>query len=218
LDYIERNYNIIKERMIQQMENSINFGRTLIETELDAGILSFVIKPIVKTFYDYWAKNEAKVGTMKQINITLEAGKELVTNGNSEEIFNQLIEENFPKYLRGDQISYQCNKHHKNYKKLIEITKQTFINYLKQVKFFLNVKEDVNNYGELSRAAFKTKELAKETLSKQLDYTNKCISLIEEDPSILSFSIGRRIILKALRKGFEGTKTEFFKSIEETYE
>jgi hypothetical protein len=218
LDYIERNYNLIKERMILQMENSIKFGRTLIDTELDVGILSFVIKPIIKTFYDYWAKNEAKIGTLKQISITLDTGKELVINGNSEDKFNQLVEENFPNYLRADQISYQCNKFHKNYKKLIEITKATFVNYLKQVKIFLNVEENVNNYGELSRAAFKTKQLAKETLSRQLEYTNQCISLIEEDPSILSFSIGRKIILKALRKGLEGTKTEFFNSIDETYD
>jgi hypothetical protein len=218
LDYIERNYHLIKERMIQQMENSIEFGRTIIDTELDAGILNFVVKPIIKAFYNYWAENEAKVGTLKQINITLNAGKQLIINENSEEVFNQIVEENFPKYLRGDQISYQCNRYHKNYKKLIEIAKQTFVSYLKQVKIFLNVKEDVTDYKELSRAAFTTKLLANETLSNQLEYTHKSISLIEEDPSILSFSIGRKIILKALRKGLEDTKAEFFKSIEEIYE
>jgi hypothetical protein len=218
LDFIERNYQIIKQRMIQQMETSIKYGKTLIDTELDTGILSFIIKPLVKTFYDYWAKNEAKVGTLKQINITLEAGKNLLLNGNSEEHFTQIVDEYFPKYLREDQITYQCNKHHKNYTRLTNITKDIFENYLHQVIIMLNVKENVKDYGELSRAAFKTKDLAKKTLSSQLEYTNNSISLIEEDPTILSFSIGRRIILKALRMGFEGTKAEFFKSIEETYE
>ena len=53
MDYLERNYRLIKERMIEQMENSIELGRKLIDTELDTGFLNFIIKPIVKTFYEY---------------------------------------------------------------------------------------------------------------------------------------------------------------------
>ena len=53
---------------------------------------------------------------------------------------------------------------------------------------------------------------------KQLEYTDKSISLIEKDPSILSVPVGKRIIIKALRKGFEQTKKNFIKSINETYD
>jgi len=60
VDYLERNYRLIKERMIEQMENSIELGRKLIDTELDTGFLNFIIKPIVRTFYDYWSKNDAR--------------------------------------------------------------------------------------------------------------------------------------------------------------
>ena len=41
--------------MTQQMEQSLKLGRKLIDTELDTGILNFIVRPVVKAFYDYWA-------------------------------------------------------------------------------------------------------------------------------------------------------------------
>lgn len=205
--------------MIEQLEHSLILGRELLENELiDLGILNFVAKPVIKAFYDYWVKHDVKSNTLKQIQVTLESGKELILNGNSEALYNRLLEENFPLFLEADQTTHQCNRNHKNFERLLEITKDTFANYLSKVREFLKVEEDVLDYGELCRLAFKTKDQAKETLIKQLEYTEKSIQIIEEDPSILSLSVGRRIIVKALRKGFEATKKEFFQSINETYE
>ncbi|MFX1405788.1 MAG: hypothetical protein ACFFBW_02435 [Promethearchaeota archaeon] len=218
MDFLERNYKIIQERMIQQMENSLKLGKELIDTELDMGILNFFIRPIVKTFYDYWAQNDARSGTLKQIKITLDSGKELILKGNSDENFNKIVEQNFPKYFKADQTSLQCNKKHENYDRLKQVTKQTFINYLKELRVLLNIKEEVNDYGDLCRVAFKTKEIAKENLSKQIEYTGKAIRIIEEDPSILNIAVGKNLIIKALRKGFEQTKKDFEKAIEDTYD
>ncbi len=204
--------------MIQQMEKSLSLGRKLIDTELDAGILNFIVRPVVKAFYDYWAEHDARKGTLKQIDLTLEAGKQLLLNGNSEEIFNNVVEDYFPKYLKGDQVTYQCSKHHKNYNKLKENTKETFINYLKEIRAFLGVEEDVNDYGDLATFAFKSKELATKNLMKQLEFTDKSIRIIEEDPTILSLPAGKKIIIKALRKGFEETKKEFLEAIDDNYE
>ena len=204
--------------MVQQMEETINKGRELIDTELDAGILNFIVRPVVKAFYDYWAQHDARKGTLKQIDITLNAGKQLLLNGNSEESFNRIIEENFPGYLKSDQVTYRCSKNHKNYEKLKENAKETFINYLREVKAFLSVEENVTDYRELARSAFKSKEIASKNLKKQLEFTERGISIIEDDPSILSLPAGKKIIIKSLRKGFEETKKEFFKGIDETYD
>ncbi|NVM16162.1 MAG: hypothetical protein HWN80_00495 [Candidatus Lokiarchaeota archaeon] len=218
MEYLDRNYTIIKERMIQQMEESLKKGRKLIDTELDTGILNFIVRPIVKAFYDFWAMHDARKGTLKQIDVALNAGKELLLNGNSEESFSNIIEEYFPKYLKGDQVTYQCSKHHKNYEKLKENAKETFINYLEEVRTFLGVEEEVSDYGELAKVAFKTKEIATKNLMKQLEFTEKGIKIIEEDPSILSLPAGKKIIIKALRKGFEETKKEFLEAIDDTYD
>ena len=217
MKHIERNYQLVKQRMIEQMENSIKLGRRLIDTELDTGLLNFIIKPIVKTFYDYWSKNDAREGTLKQINITLEAGKKLLLNGGSNEIFNEILNDFFPKYLEADQTTRQCSRDHKNYEKLKNVTKQTFINYLKELVKLLDIKVEVENYGDLCREAFPSKEVAKQNLMKQLDFTDQSIKIVEEDPNILKLPVGKKIILKALRKGFEQTKQEFTKAINDTY-
>ncbi|HUW90594.1 MAG TPA: hypothetical protein VMV43_08735 [Candidatus Nanopelagicaceae bacterium] len=204
--------------MTQQMEQSLKLGRKLIDTELDTGILNFIVRPVVKAFYDYWAQHDAKKGTLKQIDITLDAGKQLILNGNSEESFNRIVEEYFPRYLKGDQVTYQCSKNHRNYEKLKKNAKETFINYLREVKAFLGVEEYVIDYGDLAKFAFKSKELATKNLKKQLEFTERSISIIEGDPSILSLPAGKKIIIKALRKGFEETKKDFLKAIDETYD
>lgn len=204
--------------MIQQMEQSLKLGRKLIDTELDTGILNFIVRPIVKAFYDYWAQHDARKGTLKQIDITLDAGKQLLLNGNSEESFNRIIEEFFPKFLKGDQVTYQCSKKHRNYEKLKENSRETFINYLREVKTFLSVEEHVNDYTDLARGAFKSKEIATKNLKKQLEFTERGISIIEEDPSILSIPVAKMVIVKSLRKGFEESKKDFFEGIDETYD
>ncbi len=218
MEYIERNYDLIKEKMIQQMEQSLKKGRKLIDTELDTGILNFIVRPIVKAFYDFWAMHDARKGTLKQIDVTLDAGKQLLLNGKSEEGFSKIVEEYFPKYLKGDQVTYQCSKHHKNYEILKENARETFVNYLEEVRKFLSVEEDINEYSELARVAFKTKELATMNLMKQLEFTEKGIKIIEKDPSILSLPAGKKIIIRSLRKGFEETKKEFLESIDDTYD
>ncbi len=200
------------------MENSFELGRKLIDTELDTGLLNFIIKPIVKTFYDYWSKNDARYGTLKQIKITLDSGKQLLLEGKTEEIIKKLIEKNFPIYLANDQTNSQCSKSHKNYERLKQVAKKTFINYLKEVVRLLEVEDEVDNYGDLCRVAFPSKEIAEQNLMKQLDYTDKGIRIVEEDLGILKVPIGRKIIVKALRRGFESTKEDFMESLNDTYD
>ena len=217
MEYIERNYKILREKMIEQMEASIRLGRTLIDTELDAGILNFVVKPIIKSFYDVWAKHDARSGTLEQIQVTLDTAKKAIARGSTEESINLLMEETFQSYLKGDQTFRQSSKSHRNYKKLIEIAKKTYLSYLKQVIMLLNVKDDVQDYADLCLHAFTTKEETTEILSKQLEYTDESIRIVEEDLTILNVTIGRKIIIKALRKGFELKKKEFFDGIDTVY-
>lgn len=217
MDYLERNFHLIKDRMIQQMEESIIKGRKLIDSELDTGILNLIVKPLVKLFYDNWAKNDVRDNTLKQINLTLDAGLKLLKIGISTDNFTKILEESLPKYIQADQTSLQCIKHHKNYGKIIEVARETFTNYLKEVVKLLDIKEDVDDYGDLCRAAFKSKEEAEENLMQQLNFTERGIKIVEEDPSILKIPVGRRIIVKTLRKGFLQTKKEFIKSLNETY-
>jgi hypothetical protein len=215
MDYLERNYKIVEKRMVEQMETSLNYGRELIDSEVDAGSLNFVIKPIVKSFYKYWSDKDAKVGTLAQIRITLDSAKEFLRNGDgSEAQLNKIINRNFPIYLKNDQTYIQCKETHYNYKKLEEVTKKCFITQVEETILFFNVKNDVKDYNELSRLAFKTKEKAYEALKRQLDYNEEGISIVEKDDSILKVPLGKNIILKVLRMGFELTKEKLLEELD----
>jgi hypothetical protein len=217
LTYLDRNFEIVKERMIDQMEQSFTLGRKLIDTELDTGMLNFVVKPLVKTFYDYWSQHDARSGTLKQIQVTLNAGKEIILRGDSGDKFQEIFNNTFPEYIKADQTYRQCSKRHKNYERLKEVAKNTYLNYLKEVVLLLKVEENVNDYGDLCTHAFNTKEEAKRILLNQLEYTDEAIRIVEEDPSILNIPFGRKIILKTLRKGFEVSKKDLLFAINDTY-
>ncbi len=217
LDFLDRNYNIVKSRMITHMKSSLEFGKELIDSELNAGVLDFIVKPIVKSFYEIWVKNDVKNGTLSQINTVLDAAAELVREGNNQETFDGIVEREFPKYLKADQTYRNCKKDHKNYKRLEENTKQTFVNYLKRLSIMLSVNEDLENYEEIYKIAFKTEENARNHLLKQLEFTEKGIEVVEEDPSILSIPIGKRIAIDMIRKGFEKVKSDFLEGVNSTF-
>lgn len=217
MDYVERNYKILEEKMIDSLESTLELGRDLIDTELDAGIFNVLVKPVIKTFYDYWCDKDAREGTKKQIKVTLDVAKKLIENG-SEEKFEKLIEDNFQEYLSGDQTYLQCNKNHKNFDKLKEITKKCFISQVKDAVRFLKVeKEEVTNYDDLTKATFQTKKEAYDSLSRQLDFNDQGIKIVERDPSILSVPTGKKTIIKILRKGFEQTKLDLINRLDDIY-
>jgi len=81
----------------------------------------------------------------------------------------------------------------------------------------LNIKDDVKDYNELSRAAFETKEKAYQALKRQLDYNEEGIAIVEQDDSILKILLGRNTILKVLRMGFELTKKNLIEELNEIF-
>jgi glutamine synthetase type III len=216
-EIIERNYQFIKDKMLEQMRDAITTGRKLIDSELQTGIFDIITKPIVNAFYKYWSNKDLKDGTLVQIKTTLDAAKELIKNGTTQEIFERVVDQTFPMYLSGDQTDRQCKKHHKNYKKLREINKKAYISQLKGAIYLLKVKEAAHNYSDLVRIVYKEKETARISLTEQLDFTDECIKIVERDPSILSVITAKKLILKVLRKGFEQTRVRMNRDLDEIF-
>jgi hypothetical protein len=204
--------------MIDLMNSSLEHGKSLIDSELDTGLLDIIIKPIIKTFYNYWSKNDAKVGTLEQISLTLDCGKRLVNNGlDSTVTLEKLVDENFPKYLKSDQLHHYCHHKHKNFNKVKEIARDSFISQIEESVILLKVKDDVSSYDDLVRSAFKTKEEAYVTLVKQLDFYDESIKIIENDTSILKLPTGKKILIKVLRRGFEETRQNLESNLDNIY-
>ncbi len=217
MDYVERNYKILEDRMIEEMNTTLQFGRTLIDSELKAGVFNIIVKPLVKTFYDTWSNNAAKVGTLKQIKTTLDCAKQILQHGSSQELFDDLINNHFQEYIEGDQTYIHCRKKHENFDKLKEINKKLFIIQVKDAMKMMQIKQDINNYDELTKIVFKTKQDAYISLIKNIDYNDEAIKLIEKDPSILKLPTAKKIILKTIRKGFEKTKLRLIQYLDTIY-
>jgi hypothetical protein len=218
MEHLERNYNIVKQRMIHQMNVSLGYGKEILDSELNAGVLNFVVKPIVTSFYKYWTDKDAKVGTREQIRLSLDSAKSLIQNGGySEEKFNEIINKKFKLYLENDQTTRQCKKTHKNYKRLEAVSKKLFTSQVEESLILLDVKEDVSSYNQLSRVAYKTKENAYKALLRQLDLNESGIKIVEEDDNILKVAVGKNIITSTLRKGFELTKRKLIEELDEIF-
>ena len=218
MEHVERNYILVRERMIHQMNVSLGYGKEILDSELDAGVFNFVVKPIVTSFYKYWSDKDAKVGTSEQIRLSLDSARNLILNGGyTEEKFNEIINNKFKTYLDNDQTTSQCKKTHKNYGKLEAVSKQLFTSQVKEALILLDIKEDINTYNELSRATYKTKEKAYQALQVQLDLNENGITIVEEDDSILKVAIGKNIITSTLRKGFELTKQKLIDELDEIF-
>ena len=200
------------------MHSSLEYGKSLIDSELDAGLLDIIIKPIIKTFYNYWSNNDAKQGTLEQISLTLNCGRKLASNGLDSSItLETLVEENFPRYLKSDQLSRYCHATHKNFKQIKQIVKDTFSHRIKESVMLFKVQDEVESYDDLVKAAFTNKEDARATLVKQLDFTSNAISIIEKDTSILKLPTGKKLLIKTLRKGFDETRQNLISNINNIY-
>ena len=200
------------------MHSSLEYGKSLIDSELDTGLLDIIIKPIIKTFYNYWSNNDAKQGTLEQISLTLNCGRKLASNGLDSSItLETLVEENFPQYLKSDQLSRYCHATHKNFKQIKQIVKDTFSHRIKESVMLFKVQDEVESYDDLVKAAFTNKEDARATLVKQLDFTSNAISIIEKDTSILKLPTGKKLLIKTLRKGFNETRQNLESNIDNIY-
>lgn len=222
MDYIERNYQILEQKMIDQMEEALGYGKELINKELDAGFLNFLIRPVIQSFYNYWCDNDVRVGTIQQIKVTLDCAKLLLNNkekgekGEGEK-FENVIEQNYLNYLKGDQTFRQCKKNHKNFEKLKKNAKEAFQTQVQEAILFLGVTDDSNTYDNLVKSVFKTKEKALFSLTRQLNFNDMGIKVVEQDSTILKMPTGRNIIVKVLRKGFEKTKEDLIKRLDHIF-
>jgi len=218
MEHVERNYILVRERMIHQMNVSLGYGKEILDSELDAGVFNFVVKPIVTSFYKYWSDKDAKVGTSEQIRLSLDSARNLILNGGyTEDKFNEIIKSKFKTYLDNDQTTRQCKKNHKNYGKLEAVSKQLFTSQVQEALVLLDTKEDVKTYNDLSRTTYKTKEKAYQALKIQLDLNDNGIKIVEEDDSILKVAVGKNIITNTLRKGFELTKQNLIDELDEIF-
>lgn len=216
MDHEERNISLFKKQLVKTIDNRIAFGKKLIEAELKSSAFDILVKPIVNAFYEVYS-NDARKGIINQIEIIVKCGIKFIKKEENEGEFNAEVERMFPEYLKGDQLSGMCKKSHENCPKLKAVLKKVFIQQIKESMILFKVKEDINDYNGLIRAAFRTKEEAYKTLIAQLNSYDDCLRIMEKDLSILTFPAGRRRIFNVLKRGSDESNRDFIKNLDEIY-
>lgn len=207
-ELFKRNENLIKKRLEHQIELGLDKGKACIDKELN-GLFNILIKPVVKTFYDQVVRKNMAEGSRKQIDVTLTAAVEVVT---SQKSIDDVVDEYFQKYISGDQTSRQLKKRHNNYSWILENTKHIFKAQIEPLTELLRCEcehnlsgEKITTYDDLAVATFKDREIARKALTNSLHLMDNGLKKIEQDPSILDIPVGKNILLKVLRSGFQET-------------
>jgi len=197
--------------MLKQIKVCLNKGNKYIEEEFSNPLL-FAIKPIIKAFYNYNARVELEKGSINNMELCIKAAVELIRSPGKE--INEIIDKYFNEYFKNDETAKYCDSKHKNFKFLYNNTRETFKNQVIPLVEMLKCIDNAENYEELSVKTFKTPENARKALSMQLNSMEQGLKKIEEDISILNIPIGKELILRILKKGFNDTKQELIGDID----
>lgn len=214
-DCLDRNIEILRQHLFKQMKASLNIGSELIEKEMTG--LSILIKPIVKAFYATLVKKDLENGTIKSINGILKMARDMILDGVEEdsEEFQRRLDEKFPAYLKNDQTGRQCKHSHSNFPKLAENLKTSFEWQVRPTMRLLSVNEpNITCYADMCKVAFKTPEVCKEVLMKQISAMDFGLQVIQKDLSILDIPTARDMIFRVLRRGFDRKTADFVNEVD----
>ncbi len=216
-EILERNELLIKSHLYVQMKAALDVGGEILDEELNQA--NILMKPIVHQLYNSMIKYQLELSTKKTINGTLKMSREMIRDkvGEGSPEFFRRIDRKFPAYLKNDQTSRQCKKNHLNYPLLARNLKKTFEWQIRPVLNLLKVeKRQISTYRDLCRAAYLKDEL-KLTLKNQTDAMSYGIKVIEDDKSILNMHIGKDLMIKVLRRGFDKKIDDFQQEIDLFY-
>jgi hypothetical protein len=217
-ELLNRNTEILRNNLIEEMHNSLNVGNIYIDKELDGAAI--LIRPIVKLFYNTLVKNDLEKGTLITINGIIKMARQMILDDVKEESdeFYARLDEKFPAYLKNDQTARQCKKDHSNFKKCADNLRNTFKwQVIPTMQMMRNEDPNIIDYPTLARSTFKTADGAKEILMKQIDSMNYGLKIVESDLSIINISTGREIIMRVLRQGFDHKVRDFINQIDEIF-
>lgn len=214
-DVLERNVALVRAKMLDQLEASLKRGAHYIDQELN-GPQNFLLRPIIKSFYNMFARPDIDSGSRENLEICIKAGKEAVSNPNVP--LDDIVEKYFRSYLKNDQTAKYCSKSHRNYRWFVDNTKNTFKAQIHNLIPVLQCeKENIETYDDLVIETYKNSDNAKRIFLEQVDYMEKGIQKIKSDPNILSVPAGKNIIIRVLVRGMKDTKRELLEDIERVF-
>jgi len=217
---VESNYHLIEERILNQVDTSLSFVEQMLDEEFKGGLSSVIIRPAVKLFYSYYAKKNLKEAYIKQLYVVLDTAKNLLLADKKPDDpdFQELALQNVRDYIKNESTVLYCKKKHPNFHSLIENAKEGFLFRVKDIWVLLGMDGDINEFMELSRKAYKTRDVQRETMIRQMDIFGRGISIVESDQSILDVPVAKSLVIRVLRNMYEQTRAQFLRDIDSDFQ
>ncbi|MBN2156416.1 MAG: hypothetical protein JW776_10260 [Candidatus Lokiarchaeota archaeon] len=213
--YLDRNTELVRKRLIEQVKISLDKGNKFIEKEMSSNLF-VLVKPIIKFFYNEVKRKDMESGSYKQIDLSIKAAKDVILEQISLEM---AIERYFQQYLKSDQTYQTLKKHHKNYPKLVNNTKDVFREQVRPlIDLLQNDSENITTYENLAKETFKSKEKTLNALTGQFEFMEQGLKWIKEDLTIINLPMGRDILYKILLQGYQETVNELVSETEAMYD
>ncbi|MBD3228205.1 MAG: hypothetical protein GF329_08445 [Candidatus Lokiarchaeota archaeon] len=219
----EKNTNIVREELIEQMDIGLKNVNKLLGKMFGTGISGWILNPIAKLIYKIMLSDEIKDKTKNQIDIILECA-DLYRSGlnggskvsvDKEELLDRIIEEHFEDYKDNDQSFHHCKKKHESYPTIVKIMKEVFRSRIEPAKKLLT--SEGATYSELARDAF-SKEEAVSNVDREFDATEELLDILKENLDVMNVpSFIRRRILKIMIEALDKTKDQIYGRIDEIY-
>ncbi len=212
--YLDRNTELVRKRLIKQVKISLDKGNKFIDKEMSSNLYALV-KPVIKFFFNEVKRKDMESGSFKQIDLSIQAAKDVILEGISLEI---AIGRYFQAYLRADQTYQTLKKKHRNYTKLVNNTKDVYREQVKPlIDLLQNDSDDMQTYEQLAKNTFKTKDKTLKALTGQFEYMGQGLKWIKEDLTIINLPMGRDILYKILIQGYQETVNELVSETEAMY-
>ena len=226
---IEKNGKLIKDELVEQMNEGLGHLNKLLGRMFGTGVTGFILNPIARLLYKILLSEDIKHKTKNQIDIVLECanlyksglngGSNGDINGDTNEKkdsnLDNIIDEYFEDYRENDQSFHHCRKKHKIYPEIEQRMKEVFKSRIEPANKLLY--SDGNSYGELSRDAFK-KEEAYANVDREFNSTAEMLELLKENVDVMDVPGFIRLrIIRIMIKAFNMTKKQIYDRLEAIY-
>jgi len=217
-ELVDRNEAFVREHLKRHLNILLSNAVRLMDDILSGAL--WVLRGPARLFFYPFVKIHMRRSAVKAIDFLMELVRRLALDGIKvdSDKFDEIVEEEFPKWLDNDHIIQYCRKRHKNFERIKDISKLGFKwQVIPMLKFVSNPEEGLKQYPDLCRSTYKKPEDCQYDLDQQLVAIKDGLAVAGEDVSIYDIPLFKQLFHENLIKLFSNMTSDFHEDIDLIY-
>jgi hypothetical protein len=201
---IERNASFMDHHLSEHLKILLKTAESLIDSETTG--LKILLRPLVKLFYYAIVRSDIKRSGEKAMMYIVKLCKQLALDDveDKSEAFYEILEKEFPIWLKNDHIVKFLTKRHKNYEKVKKILYEVFEWQVRPILQLLKANDqEAECYEDICRFVYKDADECMYQLDKQLIPIKEILTIIEDDVEILNVPLVKHLLIRTLQKFYD---------------